>query len=149
MRRLTRLFLNAPRKTGSMSKGKKLETETCSLEFNEIKVSGGSVKWRENRTLVKKYRYPVLVCIAWTKTKGEFYKSVQAAKYTPRGIMVGLYLGDVVDKGLVSDGRWCVAIPGYRDTCMLLSSPGGQSVAAKNFSGTTTGCCKESDFGKI
>ena len=27
--------------------------------------------------------------------------------------MVGIYLGEVVDSDLVSDGRWCAAVPGY------------------------------------
>ena len=42
-----------------------------------------------------------------------YYKSVHAAKNTPGKVMVGIYLGEVVDSDLVSDGRWCAAVPGY------------------------------------
>ena len=111
---LTRSFCNAPRKTRSMSKAEKPEASTCSLECDEIKVPGGSVDWREKKKIIKKYRWPVVVRISRTKIKGEYYKSVHAAKNTPGGVMVGIYFGKVVDTGSIVDGRWCAALPGYR-----------------------------------
>lgn len=96
-----------------MSKEKR-PAESCFPQFDEVKVPGGSVDWSGAKKLVKRYRYPVVVRISRTKSKGEYYKSVHAAKDTPRGAMVGLYLGAVVDTDMVSDGRWCVGVPGYR-----------------------------------
>jgi hypothetical protein len=116
MRMLTRAFRNAPRKTRSMSKA---EAETCPPEFDGILVSGGDVDWRENKKIIKKYRWPVVVRISRTKTKGEYYKSVHAAKNTPGGVIVGIYLGKVVDSGSIVDGRWCAALPGYRQSKSL------------------------------
>ena len=110
---------NPPRKTRSMSKAKKPEAQTCPQLFDEVKVSGGGVVWRKNKKAVTEYCWPVVVRISRTKTKGEYYKSVHAARNTPARVMVGLYLGEVVETGLVSDGRWCAAIPGYRNSKSL------------------------------
>lgn len=114
MRLVTRSLhkiLNHSRKLRSKEKNPDVES---SLEYDEVKVSGGSVDWRENKKVVKRYRFPVRVRISRTPNKGEYYKSVHAAKNTPSGVMVGLYIGDVVDKSDVRDGRWCICVPGYR-----------------------------------
>ncbi len=108
-------ILNQPRKTRST----KPEPNTVPSQYEEIKVPGGAVDWLENKQIVKEYRFPTVVRISRSKTKGENYKSVHAAKTTPGGRMVGLYLGAVVDSRRVRDGRWCVGIPGFRsDKCL-------------------------------
>jgi hypothetical protein len=84
------------------------------LDYEEIKVPGGAVDWRYGKNIVKAYRFPTVVRISRAKTKGGYYKSVHAAKTTPAGKMVGVYLGALIDKSRVLDGRWCVAIPGHR-----------------------------------
>jgi hypothetical protein len=95
------------------------EAKTCPRLFDEVKVSGGGVAWRKKKKVVTEYCWPVVVRISRTKTKGEYYKSVHAVRNTPAHVMVGLYLGEVVETGLVSDGRWCAAIPGYRNSKSL------------------------------
>ena len=119
MRMLTRQAFNSPRETRSMTKAKKPGAEACPLLFDEVKVQGGGVEWRDNKRVVTKYRWPVIVRISRTKIKGEYYKSVHAAKQTPAGVIVGVYGGEVVDSDLVSDGRWCAAVPGYRKSKSL------------------------------
>ena len=47
--------------------------------------------WRYHGKIVKEYRYPTVVRISRTKSNGEYYKSVHAAKNTPGNKMVGLY----------------------------------------------------------
>jgi hypothetical protein len=89
------------------------------LDYEEIKVRGGFVDWRYDGKIVKEYRFPTVVRISRTKTKGEYYKSVHVAKTTPGNKMIGLYLGEVVETCRVRDGRWCVAVPCHRgDTCL-------------------------------
>ena len=105
-------FCNEPRTTRSAKK-QKPEGEPCPSIFDEVIVPGGVVDWRGNKKVVRKVLRPVVVRISRTKNKGEYYKSVHAAKNTPRDAMVGIYLGEVVDYDLVSDGRWCAAVPGY------------------------------------
>lgn len=114
MRLLTRSFFK-PRRTRST----KSEPKTIPFDYEEIKVPGGSVDWRYHGKIVKEYRYPTVVRISRTKSKGEYYKSVHAAKNTPGKKMIGLYLGAVVEKCSVRDGRWCVAVQGHRgDKCL-------------------------------
>jgi hypothetical protein len=114
MRPLTR-SLCPPRKTRSM----KAEPKGIPLDYEEIKVRGGFVDWRYDGKIVKEYRFPTVVRMSRTKTKGEYYKSVHAAKTTPGNKMIGLYLGEVVETCRVRDGRWCVAVPCHRgDTCL-------------------------------
>lgn len=104
-----------PRTTRSM----KSEPTTVLLDYEEINVPGGFVDWRFGRKIVKEYRFPTVVRISRTKTKGEYYKSVHAAKTIPGGKMVGLYLGALLESSRVRDGRWCVAVPGHRgDKCL-------------------------------
>ena len=93
LRPLTRSFFQ-PRKTRSM----KSEPKTVLLDYEEVKVPGGFVDWRFDGKIVKEYRFPTVVRISRTKTKGEYYKSVHAAKTTPGGKMIGLYLGALVEK---------------------------------------------------
>ena len=88
-----------------------------SLDFEEIKVPGGFVDWHKNRKIVKEYCFPTVVRISRTKRKG--YKSVHAAKDTPAHKMIGLYLGEIVKKSSVRDGRWCVAVEGRQDALCL------------------------------
>jgi len=103
-----------PRRTRST----KSEPKTIPLDYEEIKVPGGSVDWRYNGKIVKEYRYPTVVRISRTKSNGEYYKSVHAAKNTPGNKMVGLYFG-ALGKCRVRDGRWCVAVQGHRgDKCL-------------------------------
>ena len=114
LRPLTRSFFQ-PRKTRSM----KSQSKICSLDYDEIKVPGGFVDWRYCRKIVKEYRFPTVVRISRTKIKGEYYKSVHAAKNTPAKKMIGLYLGAVVETCRLRDGRWCVVIPCHRgDRCL-------------------------------
>ena len=114
MRLLTRSFFK-PRRTRST----KSEPKTIPFDYEEIKVPGGSVDWRYHGKIVKEYRYPTVVRIPRTKSRGEYYKSVHAAKHTPSKKMIGLYLGAVVEKCSVRDGRWCVAVQGHRgDKCL-------------------------------
>ena len=110
MRRPLTRGLCQPRTTRSM----KSQSKTDSLDYDEIKVPGGFVDWRYNRKIVKEYRFPTVVRVSRTKTKGEYYKSVHAAKDTPRYKMIGLYLGAVVENRRVRNGRWCVGIPCHR-----------------------------------
>ena len=124
MRPLTRSFnkeqgLNKPRTTRSTKSGPKSEPKTVPLEYEEIKVPGGAVDWRFKNKIVKRYRFPTVVRISRTKTKGEYYKSVHAAKTIPANKMVGVYMGALIDKSCVRDGRWCVAVPGHRDSKCL------------------------------
>jgi hypothetical protein len=93
MRMLIRAY-NAPRKTQSMSKAKKPKAKTCPQLFDEVKVSGWG-GWRKNKKIVTEYCWPVVIRISRTETKGEYYKSVHAARNTPARVMVGLYLGEV------------------------------------------------------
>ena len=79
------------------------------LEYEEIKVPGGAVDWRFKNKIVKRYRFPTVVRISRTKTKGEYYKSVHAAKTIPANKMVGVYMGALIDKSCVRDGRWCAS----------------------------------------
>jgi hypothetical protein len=89
------------------------------LDYDEIKVPGGFVDWRYCRKIVKEYRFPTVVRISRTKIKGEYYKSVHAAKNIPAKKMIGLYLGAVVETCRIRDGRWCVVIPCHRgDRCL-------------------------------
>ena len=97
-------FCNEPRTTRSAKK-QKPEGEPCPSTFDEVIVPGGVVDWRGNKKVVRKVLRPVVVRISRTKNKGEYYKSVHAAKNTPRNAMVGIYLGEVVDYDLVSDGQ--------------------------------------------
>ena len=104
-----------PRRTRST----KSEPKTIPLDYEEIKVPGGSVDWRYHGKIVKEYRYPTVVRISRTKSNGEYYKSVHAAKNTPGNKMVGLYFGALVEKCRVRDGRWCVAVQGHHgDKCL-------------------------------
>jgi hypothetical protein len=113
-RPLTRSFFQ-PRKTRSM----KSQSKICSSDYDEIKVPGGFVDWRYCRKIVKEYRFPTVVRISRTKIKGEYYKSVHAAKNIPAKKMIGLYLGAVVETCRIRDGRWCVVIPCHRgDRCL-------------------------------
>ena len=112
---MTRSFLNRPRRTRST----KTEHKTVPSEYEETIVPGGGVDWRANGKVVKQYRFPTVVRISRTKIKGEYYKSVHAKKTTPGGRMVGLYLGSVLEKGRILDGRWCVCIPGHRNANCL------------------------------
>ena len=110
--RVTRGFLNKlnqPRKTRST----RPEPKTIPLEYDEIEVPGGAVVWSKNKKAVTVNRAPTVVRISRTRTKGEYFKSVHAAKNTPAGTMVGLYLGALVDNCHAGRGRWCVAVPGY------------------------------------
>ena len=106
-------FCNEPRTTRSAKSAAKKQKPEGALTYDKVFVPGGAVDWREDKKIVRKYRRPVVVRISRTKNKGEYYKSVHAAKNTPRNAMVGIYLGEVVDYDLVSDGRWCAAVPGY------------------------------------
>jgi hypothetical protein len=110
LRPLTRSFYQQ-RKTRST----KSEPKTVTLDYEEIKVPGWAVDWRYDKKIVKEYRFPTVVRISRTKTKGKYYKSFHAAKTTPSGKMAGLYFGALVDKSRVLDGRWCVAVPGHRN----------------------------------
>lgn len=104
-----------PRRTRST----KSEPKTIPLDYEEIKVPGGSVDWRYHGKIVKEYRYPTVVRISRTKRNGEYYKSVHAAKTTPGHKMVGLYFGALVENCRVRDGRWCVAVQGHHgDKCL-------------------------------
>jgi len=104
-----------PRRTRST----KSEPKTIPLDYEEIKVPGGSVDWRYHGKIVKEYRYPTVVRISRTKSNGEYYKSVHAAKTTPGNKMVGLYFGALVENCRVRDGRWCVAVQGHHgDKCL-------------------------------
>jgi len=97
----------------------KSEPKTIPADYEEIKVPGGSVDWRFNGKIVKEYRYPTVVRISRTKSNGEYYKSVHAAKTTPGNKMVGLYFGALVENCRVRDGRWCVAVQGHHgDKCL-------------------------------
>ena len=116
MRIPTRAFFNEQRKTRSMTQAM---NPKAAPKFDEVKVPGGNVDWRVNKKVVPIHCWPVVVRISRTKIKGEYYKSVHAAKNTPGKVMVGLYLGRVVDTNTVSDGRWCVGIPGYRKSKIL------------------------------
>ena len=82
----------------------KSEPKTVLLDYEEVKVPGGFVDWRFDGKIVKEYRFPTVVRISRTKTKGEYYKSVHAAKTTPGGKMIGLYLGALVESCRVRDG---------------------------------------------
>ena len=104
-----------PRRTRST----KSEPKTIPLDYEEIKVPGGSVDWRYHGKIVKEYRYPTVVRISRTKRNGEYYKSVHAAKTTPGHKMVGLYFGALVENCRERDGRWCVAVQGHHgDKCL-------------------------------
>jgi hypothetical protein len=103
-RALTR-SLNRPRSTRSLATT--TEYKTVPSQYEETNIPGGWVDWH-----VKGIR------ISRTKINGEYYKSVHAKKTTPGGRMVGLYLGAVLDKDRIRDGRWCVVIPGHRDGCL-------------------------------
>jgi hypothetical protein len=97
----------------------KSEPNTVPADYEEIKVPGGFVDWRYDGKIVKEYRFPTFVRISKTNTKGEYYKSVHAAKNTPGNKMIGLYLGAMVETCRVRDGRWCVAVQGHRgDKCL-------------------------------
>ena len=67
----------------------KSEPKTVRLDYEEVKVPGGFVDWRFDGKIVKEYRFPTVVRISRTKTKGEYYKSVHAAKTTPGGKLIG------------------------------------------------------------
>ena len=114
-RALTR-SLNRPRSTRSLAT--KTEHKTVPSQYEETNIPGGWVDWHVKGKIVKHYRCPTVVRISRTKINGEYYKSVHAKKTTPGGRMVGLYLGAVLDKDRIRDGRWCVAIPGHRDGCL-------------------------------
>ena len=103
-------IIDGPRKT--RSKSMKPDVKSCHPIFDEQKIPGGLVVWRHNKRLTYTYRYPVVVRISRTKTKGNHYKSVHAAQNTPEDVPVGVYVGKVVD-GDVADGRWCVCVPGF------------------------------------
>ena len=83
-------FCNEPRTTRSAKKQK----PEGALTYDKVFVPGGAVDWREDKKIVRKYRRPVVVRISRTKNKGEYYKSVHAAKNTSRNAMVGIYLGE-------------------------------------------------------
>jgi hypothetical protein len=117
MRRPFTRSCNPPRKTRSTKSEPK--TVPVDHDYDEIKVPGGAVDWRFNKKIVKEYRFPTVVRISRTKTKGEYYKSVHAAKTIPANKMVGVYMGALIDKSCVRDGRWCVAVPGHRDSKCL------------------------------
>ena len=123
MRPLTRSF-NKPRTTRSTKSGPKSEPKTVPLEYEEIKVPGGAVDWRFRNKIVRKYRFPTVVRISRTKTKGEYYKSVHAAKTIPANKMVGVYMGALIDKSCVRDGRCQVVCCGPRSS--RLKMPGQQ-----------------------
>ena len=116
-RALTRSFLNRSRNTRSLATKK--EHTTVHSQYEETNIPGGGVDWHVKGKIVKQYRYPTVVRISRTKSKGEYYKSVHAKKTTPGGRMVGVYLGAVLDEGRIRDGRWCVAIPGHRSGICL------------------------------
>ncbi len=110
---LPRAAGNAP-VTRSSLKGTNPATDTVPLNYSEIRVPGKSVPWRHGKKTTKAYQWPTVVRISRIKKRGEYYKSVHAAKTTPAGTMVGIYLGAVIECSDPRDGRWRTAIPGYR-----------------------------------
>jgi hypothetical protein len=120
--------------------------------FDEAKVSGGGFDWRENKWVVAKNRWHVVVRISrqnyllrvsntgdWPWERFLFFNSSQKCPTSSKETSKT----QTVNCG-GSTGRK-IEVTSTESTCILLSSPSDRFGVVWNFSETTTGC-RKSDY---